>query len=54
MSRNEACRRLLLGGITSLQAASQSNQQQMAQTHSRPIQPPGDTSIGPYLPGARK
>jgi len=35
LSKNEACRRLLLGGITSLQSTSQSNQQQMAQTYSK-------------------
>ena len=54
LSKNEACRRLLMGGITSLQSTSQSNQQQMAQTYSRPIQPPGDTNIGPRRAGGAK
>ena len=52
LSKNEACRRLLMGGITSLQATSESNQKQMASTYARPVNPPADTDVGPWLPGA--
>jgi hypothetical protein len=52
LSKNEACRRLLMGGITSLQSTSENNQKAMASTYARPIQPPGDNRMMPQWPGA--
>ncbi len=52
LSKNEACRRLLIGGLTSLQATSAANRKQIADTYARPVNPPAGTNIGPYLPGA--
>ena len=49
LSRNECCRRLLLGGLDSLQAKSRDDQQQMVDSHARSLQPPAD-KMQPMLP----
>ena len=51
-SRNECCRRLLLGGSDSLHAKPRDDQQQMVDSHACSLQPPADTHQRPQLPGA--
>ena len=53
LSRNECCRRLLLGGLDSLQAKPRDDQQQMVDGHAYSLQPPGDNRMMPQLPGSR-
>jgi len=51
MSRNECVRRLLLGGLTSLQATSAADQKQIADAYARSVQPPPDRT--PTLPWSK-
>ena len=52
MSRNECCRRLLLGGIDQLRSVSASERQNAVNAYALHLQPPADTNVSPWLPGA--
>ena len=52
MSRNECCRRLLLGGIDQLRSVSPAERQAAVSNYARHLQPPGDT-LRTMLPGAK-
>ena len=53
LSRNECVRRLLFGGLDSLQGKPRADQQQMVDSHARSLQPPGGNHLMPQLPVSR-